>query len=71
MDERQMPAGREPDPLPRLLIISHDVVGERMAGPGIRYYHLARVLGKYVPATLAERVAGAGAPSTGATQRGG
>jgi glycosyltransferase involved in cell wall biosynthesis len=27
-----------------ILIISHDVVGERMAGPGIRYYQLARVL---------------------------
>lgn len=38
---------------PRLLIISHDVVGERMAGPGIRYHHLARVLGKHVATTLA------------------
>lgn len=28
----------------RILIISHDVVGAQMAGPGIRYYHLARVL---------------------------
>jgi hypothetical protein len=28
----------------RVLVISHDVVGERMAGPGIRYYQLARVL---------------------------
>jgi len=70
MDERQMPAGREPDPLPRLLIISHDVVGERMAGPGIRYYHLARVLGKYVPATLATPGAGGGAPGAGAPQAG-
>jgi glycosyltransferase involved in cell wall biosynthesis len=38
---------------PRLLIISHDVVGANMAGPGIRYYHLARVLAKHVPTTLA------------------
>ncbi len=29
-----------------ILIISHDVVGAEMAGPGIRYYHLARVLGR-------------------------
>ncbi len=28
----------------RLLIISHDVVGTRMAGPGIRYWELARAL---------------------------
>jgi len=37
----------------RVLIISHDVVGERMAGPGIRYYHLARVLSKHAATTLA------------------
>jgi glycosyltransferase involved in cell wall biosynthesis len=35
------------------LIISHDVVGANMAGPGIRYYHLARVLAKHVPTMLA------------------
>jgi glycosyltransferase involved in cell wall biosynthesis len=35
------------------LIISHDLVGKRMAGPGIRYYHLARVLARHVPVTLA------------------
>lgn len=29
---------------PRVLLIAHDVVGRRMAGPGVRYYHLARVL---------------------------
>ncbi len=27
-----------------ILIISHDVVGSHMAGPGIRYFHLAQVL---------------------------
>lgn len=37
---------------PRLLIISHDVVGANMAGPGIRYTHLARVLAQHVPTTL-------------------
>lgn len=36
-----------------LLIVSHDVVGSRMAGPGIRYYHLARVLARELPVTLA------------------
>lgn len=28
----------------RLLIVSHDVIGERMAGVGIRYYEIARAL---------------------------
>ncbi|HID88655.1 MAG TPA: glycosyltransferase, partial [Anaerolineae bacterium] len=27
-----------------VLIISHDVIGRQMAGPGIRYFHLARIL---------------------------
>jgi glycosyltransferase involved in cell wall biosynthesis len=38
---------------PSLLILSHDVVGSQMAGPGIRYYHLARVLASHLPVTLA------------------
>jgi glycosyltransferase involved in cell wall biosynthesis len=38
---------------PRVLVISHDVVGTTMAGPGIRYYHLARVLAGHVTTTLA------------------
>jgi glycosyltransferase involved in cell wall biosynthesis len=38
---------------PSLLILSHDVVGSQMAGPGIRYYHLARVLACELPVTLA------------------
>ena len=36
-----------------VLIISHDVVGKQMAGPGIRYYHLARVLSREFNVTLA------------------
>src|SRR5688572_5656003 len=36
-----------------LLILSHDVIGSQMAGPGIRYYHLARVLACALPVTLA------------------
>lgn len=35
-----------------LLIISHDVIGQRMAGPGIRMWELARVLARHLPVTL-------------------
>jgi glycosyltransferase involved in cell wall biosynthesis len=37
----------------RLLIISHDVIGKQMAGPGIRFYEFARILSGYVDVTLA------------------
>ncbi|MFN8491950.1 MAG: glycosyltransferase family 4 protein [Caldilineaceae bacterium] len=37
----------------RILLISHDVIGRHMAGPGIRYFHLARVLAKQMATTLA------------------
>lgn len=36
-----------------VLLISHDVVGKRMAGPGIRFYNIARVLSRELPVTLA------------------
>jgi len=36
-----------------ILIVSHDVVGSKMAGPGIRYWELARVLGQSLPVVLA------------------
>lgn len=36
----------------RLLIISHDVVGSLMAGPGIRYWELARALAPHAEVTL-------------------
>ncbi|RLC86392.1 MAG: hypothetical protein DRJ03_08950 [Chloroflexi bacterium] len=36
-----------------VLVISHDVVGAQMAGPGIRYYHLARVLAQEFQVILA------------------
>jgi glycosyltransferase involved in cell wall biosynthesis len=39
--------------LTRILIISHDVVGPAMAGPGIRYYSLALVLADEFAVTLA------------------
>lgn len=39
--------------IPRLLIISHDVVGKQMAGPGIRCYEFARILSEFCQVTLA------------------
>ncbi|MBN2146112.1 MAG: glycosyltransferase family 4 protein [Anaerolineales bacterium] len=44
----------EPDPPhPRLLIISHDIVDARMAGPGMRYLEMARALSTDLAVTLA------------------
>jgi glycosyltransferase involved in cell wall biosynthesis len=37
----------------QVLIISHDVVDRRMAGPAIRCWEMARVLGREFPTTLA------------------
>jgi glycosyltransferase involved in cell wall biosynthesis len=37
---------------PRLIIISHDRVGMHMAGPGIRYWEIARTLAAHQPVTL-------------------
>ncbi len=36
----------------KLLIVSHDVVGSGMAGPGIRYWELARALAPHARVTL-------------------
>ena len=36
----------------RALVISNDVIGTRMAGPGIRYFHFARELAKRLEVTL-------------------
>jgi glycosyltransferase involved in cell wall biosynthesis len=41
------------DAVPRVLVIASDTIGERMAGAGIRYWNLARVLGKQQAVTLA------------------
>ena len=38
---------------PRVLVIASDTIGPRMAGSGIRYWNLARVLGRQQPVTLA------------------
>ena len=37
---------------PRVLVISHDVIGRSMAGPGIRYWEMARALAMGQPVTL-------------------
>jgi glycosyltransferase involved in cell wall biosynthesis len=39
-------------PSARILIISHDVIGVRMAGPGIRAWEMARVLAAQQPVSL-------------------
>ena len=39
----------------RVAVHTPDVVGERMAGPGIRASHLAEELGKHFPTTLVAR----------------
>ena len=38
---------------PRVLVISNDTVNERMAGPGIRSWEIAKVLSRQQPVTLA------------------
>lgn len=38
--------------LPTIALITNDVVGERMAGPGIRYWEFARALGQRFPVKL-------------------
>jgi len=38
--------------LTRISIISHDVIGEKMAGPGIRFYEFAKILSKSMDVTL-------------------
>lgn len=39
--------------VPRVLVVTYDVVGPSMAGPGIRAWEFARVLGQHFPTTLA------------------
>ncbi|MCA1722818.1 MAG: glycosyltransferase family 1 protein, partial [Thermomicrobia bacterium] len=38
---------------PRVLIVTYDVIGPTMAGPGIRAWEFARALGRHFPTTLA------------------
>lgn len=39
--------------VPALLIVSHDVVDEKMAGPGMRYWEMAQALKQHLQITLA------------------
>lgn len=39
--------------LPRVLLVATDTIGRQMAGPGIRYWNLARVIAAQQPVTLA------------------
>lgn len=43
----------------QVVVQTPDVVGERMAGPGIRAWHIARELAKHVPTTLIAKSEGA------------
>jgi glycosyltransferase involved in cell wall biosynthesis len=49
----------------RVLLISHELIGRKMAGPGIRYASLARVLAAHMDVTLAAPV-GSGATTDAA-----
>ena len=44
--------------VPRLLIIAPDVVGKKMAGPGIRYVEIAQALAPYMPVAFATGIEG-------------
>ena len=38
--------------LPSISIISYDIVGKKMAGPGIRFYEFSKILSKFADVTL-------------------
>lgn len=42
-------------PMKTVAVMTRDVVGSRMAGPGIRAFHMASELGKHFPTTLIAR----------------
>jgi GT2 family glycosyltransferase/glycosyltransferase involved in cell wall biosynthesis len=50
---QSMPETRSATRRPQLLIVSNDVVDEKMAGPGMRYLELARALAGDIDVTLA------------------
>src|SRR5687768_15636987 len=45
---------------PSIVVHTPDVVGERMAGPGIRAFHLAGELSRHFPTTLIAKTEGSG-----------
>jgi glycosyltransferase involved in cell wall biosynthesis len=48
----KMPEFESNESLPKLLIVSHDVVDEKMAGPGIRYLEMSKALSEDIQVTL-------------------
>jgi glycosyltransferase involved in cell wall biosynthesis len=52
---------------PTVLLIASDTIGKQMAGSGIRYWNLARVLGRQQPVTLAIPAATTLTPPPGVT----
>lgn len=48
-----MPEFTDYKPRPSLLIISHDVIGKKLAGPGMRFLEMARALSEDIDVTLA------------------
>lgn len=50
---RKMPEFEKSDSRPNLLIISHDLVDEKMAGPGMRYLEMGMALSEDLHVTLA------------------
>jgi glycosyltransferase involved in cell wall biosynthesis len=57
-----------PDSSFSVLVHTPDVVGERMAGPGIRAWHLAAELAKHFPTMLVAKSEGGGLPEAGVTR---
>ena len=53
LSRKTQPVPEFTPPRPRLLIISHDIVAEKMAGPGMRYLEMARTLSHDLDVTLA------------------
>lgn len=54
----QPPHDRETHPRTRVLLVAPDVIGERMAGPGLRFVSIARALAPHMHVTLAAGVDG-------------
>lgn len=52
-ETRSMPELDAKNRKPHLLIVSHDVVNQNMAGPGMRYFEMARALKDEIDVTLA------------------
>jgi GT2 family glycosyltransferase len=50
---KTMPELSPQDRKPSLLIVSHDIVDEKMAGPGMRYWEMAKALQQDLKVTLA------------------